>query len=170
MTWPAGFLTTVTVAFVLCDMSVSDELCTLAELSLRVEPLVQLDSVTDEVLGGGGGGGDGGAPTNERVGTGVGSDTKFWEWITETEFESAFNGVHSSDAVEIVLHFESVLCLTNENSVSIGPEISCEAARESSLTDGSIEAVLTLLAGGCSTCGLLVSRSFSDSITASMNI
>lgn len=149
MTWPAGFLTTVTVAFVLCDMSVSDELCTLAELSLRVEPLVLLDSVTDEVPGGGGGGS--GAPTNERVGTGVGSDTKFWECITETESDSAFNGVHSSDAVEIVLDFESVLCLTKEDS-------------------GSTDAVLTLLAGGCSACGLLVSRSFSDSITASMNI
>lgn len=49
MTWLAGFLTTVTVAFVLCEMSASDELRTLAELSLRAEVLVWLISVTDEV-------------------------------------------------------------------------------------------------------------------------
>ena len=75
MTWPAGFLTTVTVAFVLCDMSVSDELCTLAELSLRAEPLALLDSVTDEVSGVGCGGGSSvGAASNERLGPG---DAKF---------------------------------------------------------------------------------------------
>lgn len=165
MTWPAGFLTTVTVALVLCDMSVSDELCKLAELSLRAEPLVLLDSVTDEVSNGGGGGGSGAPPT------GIGSDAKFWEWFTEMVFASAFNGTHSSDAVEVVLDFESVLSLTREDSsVAIGLEVSCEEACELSLSDGSTDTLPTLLAAGCSTFGFCTCMSFSDSITASMNI
>jgi hypothetical protein len=143
MTWPAGFLTTVTVAFVLCDMSASDELCKLAELSLRPEPLVLLDSVTDNVWTWDGGGC---APPIR-----LGSDIKFFAAMV---FGSAFNGTVSSDAVEMVIDFESVLCMT----------------REDSLSDDSTVTLASLLAGGCSAFGFGTSRSFSDIITASINI
>ena len=172
MTWPAGFLTTVTVAFVLCDTSVSDELCKLAELSLLAEPLVLLDSVTDDVSVGADGGGCScrcAGPSNETLGTGLGSDTTFWEWFTEMEFDSPFNGSHSSAVEEVVLDFESVVCLSEEDSVSTGLDISCQ---EAPLSDGSTAATdkeLKLLVGW-SAFGFRTSRSFNDSITASMNI
>ena len=145
------------MAFVLCEMSVSDELCKLAELSLPVEALsVSPDSVTDEVSNGGSG--DDGILLDERLGTGLG--------ITEMEFGSVFKGSNASDAVEIVL----TLWLSKEGSVSIGLEILCEEACESSSSDGSIDMVLALLTGGCSTSGIRISRSFNESTTASMNI
>lgn len=156
-TWPAGFLITVNVAFVLCDMSVSDELCKLAELSLQAVVLsVLLESAMDEVSSGGGCGS--GILLDERLGTGLG--------ITEMEFGSVFKGSNASDAVEIVL----TLWLSKEGSVSIGLEILCEEACESSSSDGTIDMVLALLTGGCSTSGICISRSFNESTTASMNI
>lgn len=147
------------MAFVLCEMSVSDELCKLAELSLPVEALsVSPDSVTDEVSNGGSG--DDGILLDERLVTGLG--------ITEMEFDSVFKGSNASDEVEIVLS----LWLSKEDSVSTGLEISCELeACESFLSDGSIDMVLlALLTGGCSTSGIRISRSFNESITASVNI
>lgn len=88
------------------------------------------------------------------------------------EFDSAFKGSHTSDAAEVVWVVECMLCLTKEDSVSTGLEISCEEPCdcESSLSDGSTDMVITLLMVGCSTCGFLMSRSFVDSVTASMNI
>jgi len=178
MTWPAGFLTTVTVALVLCDMSVSDELFRLPELPLWAESLVLLDSVTDDMsvdaVGGGGGADSGGCDCNcgtadERLGTELGLETTYWEWFTEMEFDSPFNVSHSSGTEEVVLDFESVLCLSEEDSVSMVLEFSCE---EASLSDGSIAATDTvlMLLVGCSAFEFRTSRSFSDSITASMNI
>lgn len=86
------------------------------------------------------------------------------------EYDSPSNVSHSSEAEEVVLDFvESVLCLSEEDSVSVDLEFSCE---EASLSDGSIPAtdkVLTLLVG-CSAFEFRTSRSLSDSITASMNI
>lgn len=155
MIWPAGFLTTVTVAVVLCDMSVSDELCKLAELSLRADPLVLLDSVTDNVLSCGRGGW---VPP-------IGLDSETAEMV----FDSAFNCTDSSDAMEMVIDFASVLYLNREDSFCMGLEISCEEC-ESSLSDGSADTLAILLAGGCSAFGFCTSRSFSDSITASINI
>ena len=93
------------MAFVLCDMSVSDELCKLAELSLQAVVLsVLLESATDEVSSGGGCGS--GILLDERLGTGLG--------ITEMEFGSVFKGSNASDAVEIVLtHWLSGVCKLN---------------------------------------------------------
>ena len=68
------------------------------------------------------------------------------------EFDSPFNGSHSSAVEEVVLDFESVVCLSEEDSVSTGLKISPE---EASLSNGSTAATyteLTLLVG-CSAFG-----------------
>jgi len=48
MTCPAGFLVTVNVAFVLCDMSISDEHFELAELSLCEEHVLPDEVSSDD--------------------------------------------------------------------------------------------------------------------------
>jgi hypothetical protein len=132
MTWPAGFLMTVNVALVLCDISISDEHFELPVLLLCEEPFtVLLDEVSSDV-----------------------SD--------DAAFDSVSKGSLTPDAAEVVCAVECMLCLIKEDSVSIGLEISCEEACDSSLSNDS--------AGVCSACGFCNSRSLSDSFTASINI
>jgi hypothetical protein len=118
---------TVNVAFVLCDISISDEHFELAELSLCEEHVLPDEVSSDD--------GD------------------------EAAFDSAFDGSQTLNAAALVIcAAECMLCLTKDDSVSIGLEISCEE----SLSDD--------FNGGCSTCRYCISHSFRDSINASINI
>jgi len=108
-------------------MSVSDELCKVAELSLLVEALsviLPLSNGGSDIL------------FEERLG------------IIEMEFDSVFKGSHTSDAVEIVAAVECTQFLSKEDSICTGLEISCEEPCESFLSDGSTDMVC-----GCSTSG-----------------
>ncbi|MCI26386.1 hypothetical protein A2U01_0047581 [Trifolium medium] len=110
-------------------MSISDEHFELAEQLLCEEPFTVL---------------------LDEVSSDVGDDAVF---------DSVSKGSHTPDAAEVVCAVECMQCLTKEDSVSIGLEISCE---EASLSCDS--------AVGCFTCGFCNSRSLRDSFTASINI
>ena len=118
----------------------------LAEVSLRAEVPVLAVSMQDEVAS------DAGPKPISGHGC---SDAKFWPLITEVLLDSAFEGSQCSTEVEV-------------DSVFKGSQRSVGEASWSSLCTGFTELELTL--GGSPVLGRLISKSFNDSITASMNI
>lgn len=143
--WLAGFRSTVKVAFVLLDKSVSVELWPLPEVSLRVEVLALPDSVMD-------GGVSNAGPLNDTIGSGDGC------------FVAEFTRLVAGEEVGSI--FESSCCST------VFKESQCSAMEDAStycLCEDSMD--FGLILGCCSSAlGFLISKSLSDAITASMNI
>lgn len=148
--WPAGFRSTVIVAFVLPDKSVSVELWTLPEISLREEVVVLSDLIMDEGV-------SNAVPTDDALVAGEGpSVAKFWSLTAEEEVDSVFKGSCCLTEVEVGV-FKGLSCSTIED---VSPLSICGDLTEAGLTLASCPSAL-----GCRTF-----MSFSDSITAAMNI
>jgi hypothetical protein len=144
--WPAGFRSTVNVAFVLPDKSLSVELWTLPEVSLREEVVVLSDPIMDDGV-------SNVVPTDAALVAGEGpSVAKFWSLTAKDEVDSVF----CFTEVEVGV-FKGLPCSTIEDA---SPLSFCEYLTEAALT----------LAGCPSALGCRISKSFNDSITASMNI
>ena len=122
ITWLAGSLSAVTGAFVVAETLVSDELCTVAELSVGAELLVLQDS----------------SFLDDRFGSRQGSDAKL-------HADSAFlKGAPSSTEVDRVLDSARLI---EEEEDSEGLESSWEEIFELSSDDFLLKTILVLV--GC---------------------